>query len=180
MWISTWKQASLYYANRIPFFELSAFPFSVPSNPTQPNPIQPNSLIWWKTKQHRAQTVNLSKVRLDLLPDLWFWNLMMTTESILDFVQTLCKCTSRFIQRLCPFAKICSAKLRDWILPPSRAKDTRNGCIKHNSIFFSLQSIENLYPKFILTQPKCRNSPITLFNFHIEIGLSVIIKEAEK
>ena len=45
--------------------------------------------------------------------------------------------------------------------------------------FFSLQSIENLYPKFILTQPKCRNSPITLFNFHIEIGLSVIIKEAE-
>ena len=167
MWISTWKQASLYYANRIPFIELSAFPFSVPSNP-----IQPNSLIWWKTKQHRAQTVNLSKVRLDLLPDLWFWNLMMTTESILDFVQTLCKCTSRFIQRLCPFAKICSAKLRDWILPPTRAKDTRNRCIKHNSNF--LQSIENLYSKLIMIQPKCKNSTIMLFNFHIEIGISVI------
>ena len=114
---------------------------------------------------------------LDLLPDLWLWDLMMTTELILDSVQTLCKCTSRFIQRLCPFAKICSAKLRDWILPPSRAKDTRNRCIKHGSIFF-LQSIENLYLKFILTQTKCRNVTIILFNFHIEIGILVIIKEA--
>ena len=51
MWISTWKQASLYYANRIPFIELSAFPFSVPSNPTQPNPTQLANLVKNKTTQ---------------------------------------------------------------------------------------------------------------------------------
>ena len=177
MWISTWKQASLYYANRIPFIELSAFPFSVPSNPTQPNPTQLANLVKNKTTQSSngksvqsaAGSIARSLV-LESDDDNWVdfgfcANFVQVHVEIYPAVVPVCK---NLLGK--------TARLDFPAIPRQRHQKSVHQAQQH---FFSLQSIENLYPKFILTQPKCRNSPITLFNFHIEIGLSVIIKEAE-
>ena len=165
MWISTWKQASLYYANRIPFIELSAFPFSVscPSNPTQPNPF--DTLVKNKTTQSSsckyvsigagstARSV-VSESDDDNWVDFGFCaNFVQVHVEIYPAVVPVCKNLLGKTARL-DFAAI----------PRQRHQKSVHQAQQH---FFSLQSIENLYPKFILTQPKCRNSPITLFNFHI-------------